>query len=83
MDAAFASGWGTEQGTNPDYIDCCTGYIVEVMGSPVIWYSKFQPCIATSTMESEYTALFMSLREAIALMAFTEAINESLGFVHD
>ena len=52
------------------------------MGCPVIWCSKLQPCIATSTMESEYTALSMSLRAAIPLMAVTEAINKGLEFVH-
>ena len=52
------------------------------MGCPVIWCSNLQPCIATSTMESEYTALSMSLRAAIPLMAVTEAINKGLGFVH-
>ena len=61
VDAAFASGWGTEQGTNPDSVKSRTGFIVEVMGCPVIWCSKLQSCIATSTMESEYTALSMSL----------------------
>ena len=61
VDAAFASGWGTELGENPDSVKSRTGYIVEVMGCPVIWCSKLQPCIATSTMESEYTALSMAL----------------------
>ena len=82
VDAAFASGWGTEQGTNPDSVKYCTGFIVKVMGCPVIWCSKLQPCIATSTMESEYTALSMSLQAAIPLMAVTEAINKSPEFIH-
>ena len=45
------------------------------MGYPVIWCSKLQPYIATSTIKSEYTAVFMSLQAAIPLMAITEAIN--------
>ena len=52
------------------------------MECPVIWCSKLQPCIATSTMESEYTALSMSLRAAIPLMAVAETINKGLDFVH-
>ena len=37
VDAAFACGWGTEQGTNPDSVKSQTGYIVEVMGCSVVW----------------------------------------------
>jgi hypothetical protein len=80
VDAAFASGWGTELGTNPDSVKSRTGYIVEVMGCSVIWCSKLQPCIATSTMESEYTALSMALRAAIPLLDVTAAINKGLDF---
>ena len=82
MDAAFASGWGTELGTNPDSVKSRTGYIIEVLGCPVVWCSKLQPRIATSTMESEYTALSMSLRAAIPLMGVTKAINKGLKFEH-
>jgi hypothetical protein len=80
VDAAFASGWGTELGTNPDSVKSRTGYIIEVMGCSVIWCSKLQPCIATSTMESEYTALSMALRAAIPLMTVTTSINNGLNF---
>jgi hypothetical protein len=80
VDAAFASGWGTELGTNPDSVKSRTGYIIEVMGCGVLWCSKLQPCIATSTMESEYTALSMALRAAIPLIEVTTAINKGLKF---
>jgi hypothetical protein len=80
VDAAFASGWGTELGSNPDSVKSRTGYIIEVMGCSVIWCSKLQPCIATSTMESEYTALSMALRAAIPLIAVTTSINKGLNF---
>jgi hypothetical protein len=80
VDAAFASGWGTEQGTNPDSVKSRTGFIIEVMGCSVVWCSKLQPCIATSTMESEYTALSMALRAAIPLLDVTKSINKGLNF---
>jgi hypothetical protein len=80
VDAAFASGWGTKQGTNPDSIKSRTRFIIEVMGCAVLWCSKLQPCIATSTMESEYTALSMSLQAAILLIEITKAINKGLNF---
>ena len=50
------------------------------MGCSVIWSSKLQPCIATSTMESEYTALSMALRAAIPLLDVTKSINDGLKF---
>ena len=50
VDAAFASGWGTKQGTNPDSVKSRSSFIVEVMGCLVIWCSKLQPYIATSTI---------------------------------
>jgi hypothetical protein len=80
VDAAFASGWGTELGINPDSVKSRTGFIIEVMGCSVIWCSKLQPCIATSTMESEYTALSMALRAAIPLLDVTKSINDGLKF---
>jgi hypothetical protein len=80
VDAAFASGWGTELETNSDSVKSRTGYIVEVMGCSVIWCSKLQPCIAPSTMESEYTTLSMALRAAIPLMTVTASVNKGLNF---
>ena len=78
VDAAFACGWGTELGTNPESVKSRTGYLVEVMGCTVIWCSKLQTAIATSTMESEYIALSMALRAAIPLIELCTAINEGL-----
>jgi hypothetical protein len=83
VDAAFASGWGTELGSNPDSVKSRTGFIIEVMGCSVIWCSKLQPCIATSTMESEYTALSMALRAAIPLLDVTTSINNGLNFTSE
>ena len=60
-DTAFTSGWNTEQEKNPDSVKSCADLIVEIMGCPVIWCSKVQPCITTSTIMSECTALSTSL----------------------
>ena len=75
VDAAFACGWGAELGTNPDSVKSRPGYIIEVMGCSIIWCSKLQSTITTSTMESKYTALSMSLRAAIPMMAVCTAIS--------
>jgi hypothetical protein len=83
VDAAFACGWGSECGTNPESVKSRTGYIIEVAGCPVLWVSKLQSTIATSTMESEYTALSMALRAAIPLIAVTKAVANGLAFTQD
>ena len=57
VDASFACGWGVESSANPDCVKSRTGYIIEIASCPVLWVSVMQTTIATSTMESEYTAL--------------------------
>jgi hypothetical protein len=83
VDAAFACGWGSACGTNPESVKSRTGYIIEVTGCPVLWVSKLQSTTATSTMESEYTALSMALRAAITLIAVTKAEANGLVFTRD
>ena len=83
VDASFACGWGTELGTNPDSVKSRTGYIIEIMGCPVLWKSQLQTSIATSTMESEYIALSMALRAAIPLLDICVSINNGLGLTKD
>ena len=68
VDADFAGGWGYEDPNDPACVRSRTGYVIEVMGCPVAWKSKLQTDIATSTMESEYSALSMALRAAIPLL---------------
>ena len=80
VDAAFACGWTEELGTNPDSVKSRTGYIIEIMGCPVLWVAKLQTSIATSTMESEYTALSMALRAAIPLLAVVESVVNGLQY---
>ena len=78
VDADFASGWGTEDGRNPDSVKSRTGYIVELMGCSVIWCSNLQLSTATSTVEAEHTALSMALRAAIPLLEMTQASTSGL-----
>ena len=83
VDAAFAVGWGSEDPDDPVSVKSRTGYMVEVMGCPVIWASKLQANIATSTMESEYTALSMALREAIPLQQIIKFVLPGFGLPKD
>ena len=83
VDAAFACGWQTEEGSNPDSVKSRTGYIIEIANCPVMWVSKLQTTIATSTMESEYTALSMCLRAAIPMLAVLKSVINGLRYCQD
>ena len=48
------------------------------MGCPILWVAKLQKYIATSTMESEYTALSVALPAAISLMDISIDITDGL-----
>lgn len=80
VDAAFACGWGSEEGTNPEAVKSRTGYIIEIADCPVMWVSKLQSTVATSTMESEYTALSMALRAFIPLHAVVKSVVHGLRY---
>ena len=81
VDAAFACGWGSEEGTNPEAVKSRTGYIIEIANCPVMWVSKLQSTVATSTMESEYTALSMALRAFIPLHAVVKSAVRGLRYM--
>ena len=80
VDASFASGWGTELGTNPDSVKSRTGYIIDVANCPILWISRMQGGIACSTMEAEYTALSMSLRAAIPFLDLLKEVAKGLHY---
>jgi hypothetical protein len=56
-DADWASDLDTRRST--------TGYLVTINSNPVSWNSKRQSTVATSTAESEYMAMYESIREVI------------------
>jgi hypothetical protein len=82
-DADFAGGWGYEDPHDPVCVKSRTGYIIEIMGCPVVWQSKLQTEIATSTMEAEYSALSMAMRAAIPLIEVCKAVIRGLKLKDD
>ena len=71
---------GNQFGTNPDSVKSITGNIIEIANCPVVWVSKLQSTITTSTMESEYTAMSMALRSAIPFLAVIESVTDGLQY---
>ena len=80
VDASFACGWGVESNANSDCVKSRTGYIIKIASCPVLWVSVMQTTIATSIMESEYTALSQACRAAIPLLAVIDSVTKGLYF---
>lgn len=64
-DADFAGLWNAESPHDPVSVKSRTGYIIYLSNVPVLWSSKLQTEIATSTMHAEYIALSSGMRELI------------------
>jgi hypothetical protein len=54
VDADFAGLWGYEDKQDQSCVKSCTGYVIFIADCPVLWVSRLQTCITTSTMEAEY-----------------------------
>eukprot|EP00957_Ditylum_brightwellii_P176217 13418038-Ditylum_brightwellii.AAC.1 len=57
VDANFAGLWGHEDDQVSSSVKSCTGFILTLGGTLILWVSKLQSEVACSTMEAEYTAL--------------------------
>jgi Reverse transcriptase (RNA-dependent DNA polymerase). len=75
VDADFAGLWGVEYDQDPVCVKSRTGYLITLMGCPLLWVSKLQTQIALSTMEAEYIALSTAMRELIAIREVLKEIR--------
>ena len=83
VDADFAGLFGTEEPHDPSCVKSRTGIVICVANCPVIWTSKLQHLIATSTTESEYNAISDAMREVIPLQNLLRKIAETIGYGPD
>jgi hypothetical protein len=79
VDANFAGLWGYEHDQDPTSVKRRTGYAIFIQWCPIVWKSKIQGGIATSTMESEYKALSIWMRDVLPLLLLTKIIANALG----
>lgn len=83
VDADFAGLYSYEEVTNPVSVKSRTGFVVCIADCPVIWFSRLQPSIATSTMHAEYQALSTAMKSVIpfqeTVRALAKAINLNSG----
>ena len=52
-----------------------SGYVFQLNGGPVSWYSKKQECVAGSSTEAEYIALYHAGQEAVFLRDIVRDMN--------
>ncbi|KAG7369081.1 reverse transcriptase RNA-dependent DNA polymerase [Nitzschia inconspicua] len=79
VDADFAGLWPHEDKSDPSCVKSRTGFSICVANCPVIWSSKLQGDIATSTMEAEYSALSSAMRELLPFRDLLLALAPSIG----
>jgi len=79
VDADFAGMWGAEHPQDPTSVKSRTGYVLLLSGCPIIWVSKLQSDIALSTMEAEYNALSMAMKD---LLPLKRLVSEVAGAVN-
>jgi hypothetical protein len=80
VDADFAGLFGSEQNPrNPDSARSQCGYIILLGGVSLYWKSVLMTAICLSTLEAEYQALSLSLKQVIAFRLLIIEIIEFYG----
>lgn len=83
VDADFAGLWPFEDKEDSICVKSRTGFAICIADCPVIWGSKLQSEIATSTMEAEYSALSLTMRELLPFKHLVKAVATIVGFSDD
>jgi hypothetical protein len=58
-------------------------YVIFIADCPVLWDSRLQTDIATSTMEAEYNALSTTMRDALTIKMLATEISTNVGLTQD
>jgi hypothetical protein len=80
VDADFGGLFSVEDKQDPVCVKSRTGYVITYRGAPLMWASKMQTQVALSTMEAEYVALSISMRNLIPIR---EILKEVMIIVFD
>jgi hypothetical protein len=83
VDADFAGLWPHEDKNNPTCIKSRTGFVICISDSPLIWSSKLQTDIATSSMEAKYNGLSLCMRDLLPFKRLFLAVANRIGLVDD
>jgi hypothetical protein len=83
LDADFAGLWGYEDTQNPSCVKSRTEYVIFIDDCPVLWVSRLQTYIATSTMEAEYSALPTAMRYVLPIKILETEISSNVGLTQE
>jgi hypothetical protein len=76
VDADFAGLWPHEDKEDPVCVKSRSGYVICLSDCPVVWCSKLQHEITTLTMEAEYNALSIAMRELLPFKHLVETVSK-------
>jgi hypothetical protein len=82
VDSDFCGRWKVEPPTDPASVRSRSGYIITLAGCPLLWTSKLQTEIALSTMQAEFVALSLSVRELLPIKYLVNEIATRTGHKH-
>ena len=77
VDADFAGLWNREDHNDENCVKSRTGYVLCISKCPVLWITRLQDGITLSTMEAEYVALSMAMRDLLPFKRLVQTIFES------
>ncbi len=77
-DANFAGLWGHENPDDPHCVHSRTGYVITLSNCPILWTSKMQTSITSSTMESEYIAMSQACKDLFHIMDLINNLTTTL-----
>ena len=78
VDADFTGLWNVEDQSKPESAKSRAGYVICVCGCPLLWKSQLMAPIAISTMQAEYTALSMSMKDVIPLQELLQTVGPAV-----
>ena len=79
VDADFAGLWPHEDKLDPTCVKSHTGFVICIANCPVIWQSKLQSEIVTSTTEAEYIALSQAMHSVLPFLVVAKVLKSYIG----
>jgi hypothetical protein len=79
IDADFAGLWPHDDKNDPTCVKSRSRYVICLSYCPVVWCSKLQHEITTSTLEAEYNALSIAMRELLPFKHLVETVAQIVG----
>ena len=83
VDSTFSGLWGHEDDQDPSCVNICTGFLISLDGTPLMWFYKMKKLIAMNHIEEEFIKLIHSMIELLPFLWLIEKLDNLLGLEHD